>query len=496
MKLPLLLAVVVVAAGCVAPDAGPVVPGATLDAPGAVVRHTSSALLPPDASAPVVTARLVDTGFLSTEPTVGVTSSGVLFTVAGGPAIGRSRDGGATWEVVGDPVTGPKRSFDPWVLVDPRTDRVFNGPLYVVCSWMEWSDDDGETWAFNPVAGCGFPGHDYQKISTGPAPEGVQTDGYDGVVYYVYSGSAVDAGDAELKGGTHVSRSLDGGRTFGLSAHVHAVDACGGGFGAPISVAPDGVAYSTRPRCDGADVARSRDAGLTWESVGAVSYPEIPNLPHADANIAIDELGRLLMTTVGGDGIRFATSVDEGSTWSDNRRLAPPGVLSAAFGVNAAGAAGRFAVAYLGTDSDPATWPSVDPSDAPDDVVWHLYLATTEDAFAADPVWTTTRLTPEDDPVQRGCIWLKGFTTGETPCRNLGDFISIATLDGRVFVSYTDGCDRCESADTSRERDVRIAIVETGPSLLGGALAPFVVGVVNEVSGEPRVGLGALASSA
>jgi hypothetical protein len=464
----LLLLLVLVFAGCAQP--APPQTG-TSEAPGpveGVTRHTASGeLLTLDASAPLATARLAHTGYIGTEPTVGVASTGAIFVRADGTSVGRSVDGGVTWQIVGDTVRDAKRSFDPYVHVDVRTDRVFNAHLYVACTWMTWSDDLGATWDVNLLAGCGLPGHDYQKITTGPPAEGVRTQGYDSVVYYVYA-AGNDPRQLMQAPGTYVSTSLDGGRTFGLPVRSHPSSPCGT-FGAPIAVGSDGVAYSTRPGCDGVGVARSKDSGATWEPAASIEYEPIDSLPYSDPNVAVAPDGRLLMTFVGGDGIlRYVTSSDQATTFSAPVRLLPPHINAATLAVNAAGLDGRMAVAYLGTES-PA-WKTADPSVAPDATVWQLYLATTEDAFTTDAVWTTTRLTPADDPVQVGCIWLRGLSN---PCRNLGDFIHMVAHEGRVYVTYTDGCDKCSTAAASRGRDIVVAIQETGPSLLGGNLSPL-----------------------
>ena len=43
---------------------------------------------------------------------------------------------------------------------------------------------------------------------------------------------------------------------------------------------------------------------------------------------------------------------------------------------------------------------------------------------------TTSQLTSEEDPLQRGCIWMRG---GQSDCRNLLDFIDVVRdADGRV----------------------------------------------------------------
>jgi hypothetical protein len=94
----------------------------------------------------------------------------------------------------------------------------------------------------------------------------------------------------------------------------------------------------------------------------------------------------------------------------------------------------------------------------------------TSDALDAAPRFTTTRVTPADDPAQVGCIWLQG---GVNDCRNIGDFIGMTQVGGRPYVVYVDGCDKCSTAATSHGSAVWVARAEGGESLLGGALAPL-----------------------
>ena len=61
---------------------------------------------------------------------------------------------------------------DAFLWVDPDTSKIFWSKTYgyALCSSMNMSADDGETWA--PVTSFACPGGDYEKIAGGPAPEG------------------------------------------------------------------------------------------------------------------------------------------------------------------------------------------------------------------------------------------------------------------------------------------------------------------------------------
>lgn len=400
------------------------------------------------------------------EPTIGVLSDGTL-VMAG--AFGedlsvrllRSTDAGASWEPIGDDVMGPKVDVDPWVWVDPATDRIFHAPLYPGCTWLAWSDDAGETWSANPAAGCGFPAHDHQKLTTGPPPAGVPTVGYPSVVYYAYNSilvtGALPVADPPAKNrvGTVVSVSLDGGRTFTPGVVAHESDACHVGLNGPIAVAPDGTAYLPKPTCEGLDVMVSRDAGISWERHSLTEGGSLPDFAY-DPSVAVDGQGNAYAVWPGADALlRMSVSRDGGTTWSTPVLITPPDVRATVFSAAAATNEGDITVAYLGTTADPATWPSRTSSDAPEGTLWNLYATQTRDGAT----FATTRLTTDEDPVQVGCIWMRG---GSNQCRNLYDFIDVKTHQGVAYVSYVDGCVACEPTGQSEDGALMLARLPAG----------------------------------
>lgn len=479
-------------AGCVAPEAvRPADLAGPLDGAAGLVAHAAGQLAPLPQAWQDFRVRLAPTGFQRGEPTIGITSSGAMFVPGGfavraaevapvplpavnapvptptnlGPSLARSRDHGLTWERLYDPVFHGKADLDPWVWVDPATDRVFHAPLYVVCTWVAWSDDEGQSWAGTPLGGCGTPAHDHQKLTSGPPPPGVETQGFPSVVYYAYNSFRGE--------GTVVATSLDGGLTWGREVVAHPSDDCYGGLNGPVAVGADGRAYLAKATCDGIRIGVSDDAGQTWTLAATLTDGGVS--PHSSINprIALDSAGNVYALWNGADNLqRLAASKDRGATWGLASVVTPPAVKGSLFGVLGAGAEGKVVVGYLGTDTDPASWQERDPSVAGDNTVWHLYLSFTDDALAAQPVWVTSQATPDDDPVQRGCIWLGG---GTNPCRNLRDFMDLQVRDGRAYLVFPDGCDKCASATESHELGQSIvAIAEEGPSLLGGRLEALV----------------------
>jgi hypothetical protein len=454
MRALLLVVLLGLAAGC----AAPAVPAP--DAPGVE-----------DAIAAGWT--ILPLGLTGGEPSVGVTSSGAIF-LAGvlpgsdleaaqedqnlGGKLARSTDGGRTWELVGDVARDPKVNHDPWAWVDPDTDRVFNVPLNALaCPWLAWTDDEGATWGANPAVACAPPSHDHQKLVTGPPAAGVVTRGYPNVVYYAYN-SLLVTGTAGLLGlppladerlGTIVAVSLDGGLTFSEGRIIHA-SGCHRGIIGPPAVAPDGRVYVPHGTCDGLDVMISADSGSTWTTTSLDAVGSLDDFAF-DPGVAVDPSGAATLVWPGRDALLYvATSRDGGVTWSAPQRITPPEVTATVYSSIVAVGEGRVGVAYAATTRDPSGWAQRASSFADDETVWHLHVALIEDGRFA-----TQRITSEDDPLQRGCIWMRG---GESDCRNLLDFVTMTQRDGALYLAYTDGCDLCASASESRGSQLMLAV--------------------------------------
>jgi BNR/Asp-box repeat protein len=490
------LLVALVLAGCAAPAVNPTPPshGANPsprappgDAPiGLAVREDVLT-----AAEPPLSVRIAPVARQGNEPTVAVTRDGSIFVAGifpeapGGQSLAypalRSRDLGATWEPVGDPLSTPPRDYDPWIWADAGTDRVFHVPLYIACSWLQYSDDAGATWKASPRAGCGLPAHDHQKLTTGPPPASVRLGGYPSVAYYAYNAfrpglGAFDPADpfgsnitTPLEG-TAVSVSLDGGATWSLGQNVHTYDPCMQGFVGRVAVAPDGAALLPKGTCDGVDVLLSKDAGTTWALVARVNGAGMLPVTLVDPAAAYDSDGNAYLAWPGRDGATYlAVSRDGGTTWDAPIRASPPAIHDTVFTVLEAGAPGRVALAYEGTTAPEEKLGNKDPSYVAPDVVWHLWVTASTDALAPQPTFTTLQATPDDDPVQVGCLWTDGNLN---PCRS-GEFIGSAQHEGRLYVAYVDNCGRCSDEEHSRDRLATVAILDQGPDLRGGYLRPL-----------------------
>lgn len=401
------------------------------------------------------------------EPTLGVDAEGRIFVISD-TAVLRSSDQGATWEDVSPLLNWPAGSLDPYLHVDVDTGRVFVDHLYLGCSYLLHSDDQGASWVANPAA-CGRPANDHQTIGTGK-PRGVSTVGYPNVVYYAYNDfvSPVGVGAVDVPSFTSVARSLDGGLTFQPATLAIGPEDCGG-LNGHLVTAPDGTVYVPAAGCDEPVVAVSRDSGLTWTTRTIDTGGAGRSAPGDDPSLAVDSEGNAYLVWPGLDARMYGSvSSDGGETWSSAFRVSPPDVTSSLMPTSVAGSAGRVAFAYYGTKSPTDGWESVNSGDATDEARWHVFVTYSLDALAG-PAATlvTVQATPDEDPIQIGSIHNGG---GGSADRNLLDFFDMARdAHGRVSVAFTDGCTReCASPDTSRSSTTSFALLVEGPSLLAG----------------------------
>jgi hypothetical protein len=422
-----------------------------------VVRFTANGSRlpgPEDAAEPVWDL----VGHQGAEPNLGATSDGALFVTAFDKVL-RSQDEGESWEKVyhyaqeDDGVvleSGARQTFDPMLWVDPVTDRVFADPMYppLACSSLAWSDDGGESWTERPGV-CHPPPMDHQKLASGvPSEEAPPVAGeeYPTVLYQCYNQLA----------NTNCAVSYDGGIDWVVHtvASSNAEGECAGINGHP-NVGPDGtVAVPITSSCDKPALAVSQDSGTTW------SYHEVPTdvgSRSLDAEVNFTEDGTLYYTWRGDDHRTYvARSPDAGETWEGPWDATPPQVNSTAFHATFVGPDGRLATAFVGSPNAMAG-----PDEAGDEARWYLYIVTSEDADTGSPTFTGHRVHSKDDPVQVGRICLGGV--GCDGSRNMLDFIDGAvTPDGTFHVAYTEGCvEECArkaDAKPSDSRSARIAV--------------------------------------
>jgi hypothetical protein len=422
------------------------------------------------------------------EPNLGVTAKGSLF-VNTFDDTQKSTDQGRTWttsytyKTPGSPLTDDRfTTSDPMLWVDPVTNRIFADQMQSLaigfCTYLAWSDDDGATWTERPVA-CGVPHIDHQKIITAPyhTVDGVAlpaNPAYPNVVYMCTN-------DQEI--GTFCTMSYDGGLTWAAQAQAAPPDSfCGSINGHPAAF-PDGtVALPLSAALTGGSCERpltvvvTEDNGLTWDARScAPGYGEVD----VDPDITVTADGTAYMVFRNTDQLHYLLRSTDKFRTCDVFKVSPPGVTLGVFQAITSGDDGKISMVWLGTRDRQE--PGATPSNATGGSAWHAYVTTSIDAASASPTFVTQQVTPDEDPVQVGCVWLGGGNGGPHQCRNLLDFIDIVhDAAGRTYASITDGCvprNGCsgdvDSAEfQSRDSQVAVIVQDHGASLVGGAPLP------------------------
>lgn len=405
--------------------------------------------------------------FEGREATIGVDPDGVLFAYLRAPQtldliVISSQDGGEQWQRVDATRPGTFQDTDPWLHVDRETGRVFVGQLYALCMWLNWSDDGGATWETNPSGGCGSPLFHFQKITTGPPVPGLATRGFANVVYV--SSLALREPDRTqplngINGGTpsYVTRSLDGGVTFEESVLVHPMKEGCISFPSGVAVSPDGAAYSALGWCEGLRISRSDDSGRSWSLVASITedgWHEYGNSPW----LAVRPDGSLILVYVAKDARTYVReSRDRGVTWTEATRLGNESIQTTMFSTIDSDKHGNVFAAFIGTTEKVTDWTRPAHEYGPDSRMWNLFVASLPVGASK---WTVARATDDADPVQRGCVYVADpdDAVGQFgKCKNLGDFIGVASHDGTAWVAYVDGCDRCQDAESSQDLGFHVA---------------------------------------
>lgn len=406
------------------------------------------------------------TGLGGFEPTIGVTKTGAVF-INPKPTAGlntqhimRSRDQGLTWEDVsprvGDQIV-PPTDLDPYIYVDRDTGRLFTVQLYVGCSYLAYSDDDGESWIHNPVA-CGIPGNDHQTLYSGPTTT-LPTVGYPNAVYYCYNAIAYSG----------CGRSLDGGLTFHPAGAPYAAPGCAGLHG-HVAVGPDGTVYLPKGDCEeGPAVSVSTTDGTTWTEV-QVAGPAFRGRDH-ESHVAVDAKGNAYFVWTGADRRPYlSVSKDQGQTWSAPAMVGPPGITTAWGPTIAAGDEGKIAVYYYGTQGDCCY-----EQEFGGHTMWNVYATVSTDAQTANPVFMTTTFNDPMDPVRRGSCG-PGRCGGRPT--SPGDFVEVfVDHTGRTWAAVVDTCQtRCAEPGLSGSNNSELTMagqLVRGPRLVGnGVLTP------------------------
>ena len=381
--------------------------------------------------------------FETFEPTIGATSNGDLYfstTPSHGVAIGwsaniaKSRDGGRSWKQVGPKMdsehTMPPETNDPYIYVDPGTNRVFTfhmAPI-LTCSIASYSDNGGKSWETNP-RGCSVTGVWDHQTMVAAKPRSVETNGYPNVLH-----QCVNAVYAAM-----CSRSLDGGETWGPSVPAYLneeiANTCGAQHG-HLTASPDGRVYLPTSRCGTRPMVYiSNDDGLTWRK----SVIADKETPFVDPTVSVDSKGNLYAAFIDESGwLYYATSRNNGKKWSKAIRIAKGYTVN--MPVIVAGDPGKIAIAYPATDDLPKGYDThgyltAPPEDLIPKVAWGANYTVSYNGLASHPRFRTV-VSTGTDPLARGRMCGRG-----TRCSYQVDFIeAVLGPDGRPYASFADGC--------------------------------------------------------
>ncbi|HEX9816476.1 MAG TPA: sialidase family protein [Candidatus Thermoplasmatota archaeon] len=405
---------------------GPLPPGC--DESRAAVTHTFDAVARNiDISGAV--GCITTTQWVSAEPTIGFTSQGTLYlfpaalrTLDAPPeyqlrdlGLAQSLDQGASWNRI-QPRAGPANwhstTLDPFLYIDPTTNRIFLDDLVGPCSFFSFSDDEGRTWT-NSAAGC--VAADHQSIAAGP-PVTSRPTGYPNIVYRC----AINYGAIQQSHGSNCQKSLDGGFTwqppggpsylFGPDGEPYQPGECDGLHHHP-TVDHRGWLWVPRGWCGVPYVAISKDEGATFtrheiSKTGALGH---------DAGVAIDPSGIAYYFWIGPEGRPLLSiSKDDAQSWSAPRDVAPDGVTAAGMPNVRAGAPGKIAISYLANFGDEQV---------------HSVITAGYNMGSNEPVFLTVIANAADQPVASG-------PCNGARCPGQYDFLGMAiSPDGTPWMS-------------------------------------------------------------
>ena len=347
-------------------------------------------------------------GYTTFEPTIGVTSNGaIIFTNYRGAGDGthmiRSIDNGQNWEDVGPfnpvfPDTGQvPSSNDPYVYVDPWTDRIMKFDMHALGGMtVEWSDDEGASWSL-PYIATGYSVQDHQTIASSP---------YGGILHETLWVFCINGNWPSPL----CSASQDGGFTWGPELPGAPIDCQSGGLSAHIIGADNGNFYRGQIGCNGEGYSmyKTDNGALTWsEHVLPTEESGTADTWNAEeAQVDTDSESNVYAMWMGYDNLPyFSYSVDDANTWSDAVMIAPGHLQGTGFPVVIAGDPGRVAFGYIGEDGDG---------------FWDGYISVMTDAFNETPLITTVQVNADSDPLDNASP-----TCGYERCGGFGDFIDM-----------------------------------------------------------------------
>lgn len=381
------LAALVLVAGCLGPDpdgdgagggasnggfygalGGDTPPGCDAERPAFVHGPNGTAV---EWHGPVGIPCLVITGWGTGEPSIGLTSVGTLFLYPSfqapneatsdaeqftGLAMARSLDEGESFtrqfsEVGPTPANFHPYTADPFMYVDPYTDRVFMEDLAIPpfnCANLSYSDDDGDSWT-QTVGGCMVWDH----VGWGSGPPTVSDPDWPVVIQRCAITLFATTLASQASG---CQKSLDGGETWqppgdpaffgGPDGLPYVPSTCHGAVH-HVFVDHRGWTWLGRDWCGtGPWIALSKDEGATWDHLHVNQAP----LVWHDVGVGADAGGTAYAFWISNDERPLlSVSRDDGATWSEPWDIAPPGLLAAGNANLAPGGKGKAGFSYAGT---------------------------------------------------------------------------------------------------------------------------------------------------
>jgi len=314
-----------------------------------------------------------------------------------------------------DPLPASRGAGDPRLWRDPLTDRVFltnignslgqppfpnPGAFNGLCQTeISYTDDGGANWTNNPdPVGFGCPAFDFPHLFTAPrttspaAPPGA----YPNVVYICKRQFIPPA--------ILCWKSLDS------LATLIPIPAAGPNGAQRGTGGLDGTIYGVV----GTQLRYSADEGATWTAGSGVIPVPAPSRP------VVDSAGTVYVVGISNGKPQVTYTRDRGATWSTPVAVQAPGVNhahDATIAVPPTGASGPVAVAYVSSDTADTTLSPYNQLGG----VHNGYIATTDDIFAADPVFHSVQVDSDDEPFLPYGFPNAGNTT--TPSR--ADYIGV-----------------------------------------------------------------------
>jgi hypothetical protein len=408
--------------GNVGDEGGSLGPGCAPDRPA--VAHYAGGVLATEPHGPAPIPCVTPTGFRTSEIAVAIARSGTLLfepaleTETTGLPIGllRSNDLGASWSFINpSPPALPRlTAHDTTMVVDRHTGRVFwnasNGAPYGIATpHVDYSDNNGETWSSSSTLPVLF---DDGHVFTGPPTRHLKhlMRGYPDVVYVAVAGGFTCSTHGFC--GTHVTKSLDGGKTFGPSVALPAPPECpgqltNGGYLSYGVVSSDGTVYLPFTPCQEPYVAISHDEGATWQ---LVHVADTETIGFGALSLGMDKQGNLYIAwTAEADRLPYLSiSRDGGLHWSAPLMIAAPGVNETAEPQLVSGARGQVAVSYYGSTNSPGV-PFPTPCSGPslscpgyEQETWSTYITESFNALDRQRLFWSATLNDPADPTWYG----------------------------------------------------------------------------------------------